>query len=364
MAATRIPRRTVTGTAKPVVPLEGLPRPLAKAKADQDFDLATLYPIGQGDPREAYHRRETATKTTIAWGQLKLLITELDFLTRYWNPETVPTPWVLYLGAAEGHHIAILSKLFPQARFVLYDQRAFSPLLAGLPNVETRQRLFLEADYPEFTDRKDVFLISDIRSLEYSRIVQEGDIEKQRTNEEMVRHDMNLQAQWVKVLRPVKAHLKFRLPYSWEFVRKEIGPGRMYLDGTVYRQAWAPQTSTECRLVPNDPVNGVYIERYWDYQAHEEMLFYHNTRVREGGTFVNPLGDLEGKGLRLGLTADYDSTLTLLIIRGYLEKFGLQPTADQVYSLAAELLSKAHPGKTLLARRSGLKVPEEDAEDE
>ena len=60
-------------------------------------------------PQSKYRRRRNEIKTVIHWGQMKLLLCEIEFLTRYsTNAKTV-----LYVGAAPGTHIVYLMQLFP-----------------------------------------------------------------------------------------------------------------------------------------------------------------------------------------------------------------------------------------------------------
>ena len=60
-------------------------------------------------PQREYYRRkaEKEIKTMVHWGQRKLLIAELEFLTFFWDPEIVPHPTIVYAGAAGGDHIPL-----------------------------------------------------------------------------------------------------------------------------------------------------------------------------------------------------------------------------------------------------------------
>lgn len=52
-------------------------------------------------------------------GQLKLLLGEVAFLTKY------PEGLCVYVGSAPGTHITLLCKMFPKIKFHLYDPRDF-----------------------------------------------------------------------------------------------------------------------------------------------------------------------------------------------------------------------------------------------
>lgn len=89
-----------------------------------------------------------------------------------------------------------------------------------------------------------------------------------------------------------------------------------YLYGYLFKQAWAPETSTEGRLVP---VNNTIA---WDIKTYEGQMFYHNVVIREQFKFNNPLINKPIKGLDLPeLTNDYDSMAEVIIIRDYLIKY-------------------------------------------
>lgn len=319
------------------------------------FSRDTHFTVGDGDPQAPWKARKGEVKKSIKWGQLKLLVTEVQFLTLYWDPAQVPHPFLVYVGAADGTHIAVLQKMFPWFTFHLYDPRsdvndkakipgsAFDRILEGNERIVIHRKAFGDEDIAEWQNRKDVFFVCDIRSTTYNRDETLTDAE-QVVNEDLVWEDMLRQQAWVKAIRPVKAHLKFRLPYSYKFI-KATGKTRAYLDGLVYIQPWGPQTTTECRLVPNDTLS----PRDWDYEVHERMMFHHNSVAREDGLFANPItGGNERIGPTIGLYNDYDSTLTAVIVMEYLIKFGVAPTWDNVTDIAGSMILGANNQRTNL----------------
>lgn len=167
-------------------------------------------------------------------GQRKLFITELWFLSHHLKA-TNSAATVLYVGAACGEHIKLLVKLFPEVQWILFDPAKFS-IKAG-PRVKIYNRFF-EYEDAEFWSGKCDFFISDIR-------LSADDAEKFEVG---VSEDMKVQMDWALTIKPkVAAMLKFRPPY--------IDPGAKvtirYLRGRCLRQAWAPKSSTETRLVVN-----------------------------------------------------------------------------------------------------------------
>jgi len=323
------------------------------------YDENKWLTVVDGSGKQEYFSRKGTVKKAIAWGQLKLFLAELTFLNKYWDPSVVPTPLCVYVGAAPGFHIRMLAKMFPKITFHLYDGRAFSSILATLPNVKTFVQLFTDEDAKKYASRNDVFFISDIRTLNYNTGYVDNE-ETQRLNESIVDRDMKLQMGWVQVIKPVKAHLKFRLPYTYEW-NKETS--YTYLDGDVYKQPWSKPTSTETRIV----VDLSLPFREWNFRSYEQMLFYHNNVVREHIKFVNPLTNIiEPISSELGLLNDYDSVVFTTQVRDYLIKFGISnPTPNQVLLLCREIINDVGSNRINIVNiRSGAAVSEEIGEEE
>jgi hypothetical protein len=275
--------------------------------------------VGDGDGYQEYFKRQGRTKNAVKWGQLKLFTSELQFFNKYWNPTEVKAPLCVYVGSAPGTHIQYLTQLFPMFEFHLYDPRdVFDARLKTNPRVKLFVQFFTDEDAKKYAKRNDVFFVSDIRSTSYNKD-QFSTEEMERENEKLVLSDMAMQKRWVDIIQPHKAHLKFRLPYGYGW--QKLMPEMMhfnYFDGDVYKQSWAPQTSTETRLVPNLQVPN----RKWNSQLYEKMMFYHNNVIREHAVFVNPITGLVAPAdIELGLTQDYDSTVFLVTIQEYMKKF-------------------------------------------
>jgi hypothetical protein len=79
---------------------------------------------GDGDPELPYRRRQGEYKTVLHWGQRKLHVSEIEFLTEFGFPYC----HVVYAGAASGTHIKQLSEMFPDVTFHLYDPSPFTVL--------------------------------------------------------------------------------------------------------------------------------------------------------------------------------------------------------------------------------------------
>lgn len=244
--------------------------------------------LGAGSELMRYARRPDSERSPLHYGQLKLFIGELWLLTRA-AAALGDDLTVLYAGAAPGTHIPLLASLFPACRFILYDPAPFCRAVAGEPRIEAHQEPFTDAAaaaYGEALPAAKLVFISDIRTGK---------------SEECVQADMALQKGWVRALRPALTMLKFRLPW---------GAGATpYLDGDILLQAYAPLTSTECRLVVTREQLG-RPDRAYDNVWYEQACAFHNTvgRVR---TYAH--------GARApGLDACHDCATLVAVVGEYL----------------------------------------------
>jgi Poly A polymerase regulatory subunit/RNA polymerase Rpb1, domain 2/Pentapeptide repeats (8 copies) len=258
----------------------------------------------------------------IHWGQRKLLISEIDFLTDFAEDDDI----VVYAGASPGTHVAVLRLLFPRITFELYDTSKFSSKLYN--KVENRYfdrlkvcKKYLTPDLAQkrYGDRNSrVLYISDIRTntnaeafkvnakrvntvdfkanKEQSSIEQDSEnsygdtyddeyeneenslldeeserkqiaeYDKSKPSEEDVIRDNELNLSIIRSMMPRHAMLKFRLPYSEGSTELPIGEVRL--------QAWSGHESTETRLICHSP----YDTTKYYHTEHEQRMFYHNMK--------------------------------------------------------------------------------------
>src|SRR3989337_580684 len=98
-------------------------------------------------------------------GQLKLLITELMFLSK----KSEKGNKVVYVGAAEGYHTAKLADMFPQLTFELWDPGKFTVLKRD--NIKIFNAFFTTKNAQDYAhEGNNILFISDIRNLEISAI--------------------------------------------------------------------------------------------------------------------------------------------------------------------------------------------------
>jgi hypothetical protein len=236
-------------------------------------------------PRRRY-MKENFNPKAIHLGQRKLLISEIEFLTRIIK-NTRPVDGsgtegpinytLLYVGAAPGQHIPILSDMFPEIKFVLYDPAPF--LIKPSKNIEIHQELFTDdlvekyATKPDARKESRLLFISDIRSVPRSGYQDVDSTDPEFEDE--VRKNLSQQRKWVEALQPVRSLLKFRLPFTTE----DEKASSEYFDGIINFQAYSPPQSAETRLeVGNKPKMIQY-----DHSRYEQQMFYFNTRYRIQG---------------------------------------------------------------------------------
>ena len=205
-------------------------------------------------PELPYKSRTGEIKFTLKWGQRKLLISEIEFLSDNLTREEKCT--VVYAGAAHGTHIEYLSNLFPECKFILIDPSKFT--ISESNRISIRNEYFTNRTAREFMG-KNVYFISDIRSYGFTNIgIEELELR--------IKSDMEDQERWHKIMQPRKSLLKFRLPWYEETLE--------YLNGDVYIQAWSGGTSTETRLVPTKG------SKTWNNKKYANQMYYHNTVSR------------------------------------------------------------------------------------
>ena len=245
----------------------------------RDEAATRLPPPGSYEPRglvqtvaaipgsAAYTDRGRRTATVAHVGQLKLFLSTLQFLTAHAGAGGGETH-VVYPGSAHGFNILLLGELFPACVWHLVDPGKFAP---GLYQDKDRFRiedsrsasggLFTDESarrYKAALEGKHVLFISDIRL---------------NNTEAQIHRDMQMQQEWVKILRPAAAQLKFRIPFD-----RQSYP---YLDGTNFVQMFAGPSSTETRLVVRRPEGDEpYPTREYALKDHEDRMYYFNRRVR------------------------------------------------------------------------------------
>jgi hypothetical protein len=279
--------------------------------------------INSTDPELPYRRRKDEEKTSIAWGQRKLLLTLVQFLTLFWDTKKVEKPIVVYAGAAPGTNIRIVSMLFPEVEFHLYDPSPFKIKSGG--KINTYQQYFTDKDAKKWANRNDVYFVSDIRTADYMKAKNLDE------NERQIMQDMEMQMKWYQIIKPVHGHLKFRPPYTGGDRPERIN----YLYGFVFKQPYAPQTTTETRLVPigQDIVS-------WSAQKYQDQMFHHNVIIREQYKYQNPFTQDDSPIDSPELMTDWDSRTEAQIWTDYLAKRSGKVDKKSVVALSRLITKK------------------------
>lgn len=259
--------------------------------------------------------------TTLKYGQMKLLLTEIQFLTLYWDPDKHPNPIVIVPGGAPGNHFIPLAEMFPEIEFRLYDPAKFDDeVIRYGKNIKTIDGYFTldtAKSFEKDVDSRGVFFISDVRDRYIQKHVDYNELEEYNKT---IMEDLKMQRDWLMELKPTYALLKFNLPapLSHDVYYTYYN----YLYGTVYKQAFAPQHTNETRLVPHKDADGNYTEIVWDTRVYGDQMRYFNLVVREMQKFNNPFTDKLEPVYAPQLMNDYDTSYMVFILRNYLRSFG------------------------------------------
>ncbi len=243
-------------------------------------------------------------------GQLKLLLSEIFFLSRYVHLQNVI---VLYVGAANGYHTYYMAKkLFPMFTFHLYDRTRFhknffdKPSL-GISNPPDNIKLFMKY----FTDEEahvykskyeNILFMCDMRNLDI-KMFKNNDSDSADSMDKIVGDDMNDQMTWGKIMKPIASYFKFRLPYKESTFE--------YFDGTIYLQPYAP-LGTESRLLVTDYTK----MKTYDCAEFDEKCAYFNFFIRAKETKTKWNKIMKKNKLKI----IWDTQYALFITEFYLKK--------------------------------------------
>lgn len=265
--------------------------------------ITELQPILDLSKRAKYFQRPYDFKRTLHWGQLKLMLTEIEFLTLATKASLDPITMV-YAGAAPGDHIDVLSDMFPDVQFELYDPNDF--IIAPTDKIKTHVQFFTDEDARKWVNTPGLVFCSDIRS--------------EPATQEVIKRNMAMQLDWWRIMNPLLSMFKFRLP--WDAGLTE------YPAGDIYIQPFPGSTSTETRLIVKQ---GASIIKY-DNQQYEEACFYHNTVNRDKKYSIIGESDLDLN--TDGLDNCYDCMRFYLILKDYLNAFNKPATHTDILALA------------------------------
>ena len=283
------------------------------------FDRETHYTINNDTPEKRF--RKGTKLEHIHWKDLKLLACDLLFLTYYLDVTIVKD--IIYIGSGSGDHLGILSKLFPEVHFHIFDTSVICEDLYSSSNITIHDHYFEQNDVLIWRS-KTCILISNIRNTDYDS--SKTHVKDLKANEGMARKDMELQKKWVEEIKPEYSLLRFRLPYA-EYFELEKGNTRNYLDGITYIEPFSKPSSIETRLCV---MKDQFFSKDWDIISYERKLFHHNSETRYS-VFKNPIDEDEPHiYTEIGLYDDFDSTYFTHTVIDYMKKIGLETTKRNI----------------------------------
>ena len=288
-------------------------------------------PDGEYKRRDKYDK-DNASEKLVHWGQLKLLMSEINFFNTLYqsNGNTWPSTLVVYAGAAPGTHICYLSMMFPELQFVLIDPRdiefpkcysfVYNTLYVsegithddietflennkdnkdnkdGKDNKDNKAFLFIKGCMsPElaklFAGRNAIF-ISDIRSIEakeYSEIAVLYDsllhidiIKQMIPSYSLIKSHCTYNGQVSENLEEIKkapdgshASQYRQHKYYQHVVDGKYSSVTPFPMGVFYTQCWAGLSSSETRLFVKGSPN---IVTYDNKKFEDKMYYYNNVR--------------------------------------------------------------------------------------
>ena len=349
-----------------------------------------------GIPEAEYVDLKNEPYTVTHWGQFKLLLGEIEFLTPYLH---IPNLSIVYAGSSPGHHLKALVEMMPSTWvWHMFDERpcevycsSRDPLLEKVcgtasvlygngevpvtPDMEER----MEAIRAKIRDVESGRMYMDTRKLaalkstkvikretrpnvhvyEYNinselardmfrRCVTRSQSEEDpqlllisdirtpfnRISEQSVLKDMDLQLKLVDDLLPWKATLKFKLPYSDGFSKQTV-----YIKGSLRYQPYAPRISHETRLVVGPDLRKMVS---YDIEEYARRMYHYQTRLRTSlyhmdGPVAEPERHPHLVGNSIAIDHCYDCTLARKIAEKFLGTS--EGVLDLLEKLAREVAS-------------------------
>lgn len=316
----------MTSVVGPYAPLRAWHEdPVLPSARELRMELDNAFPIGiflslqkaqRPGMKQSYFRAQemppfyqNRSYLPLHWGQRKLLLSEVMFLT-FALPNLEDERLLVYAGAAHGSHILYLVKLFPRLYFDCYDPAAFCPKLVAYSKTPgAHVRLFTNengwfdekvakkylpgGEHYEFHNvaKRKLLFVSDIRDVKDPHVGHNKQSSMIKSGEFMhkAKDEMKMQSEWTKLMKAELTMLKFKLPYP-----AEGGPAfEEYLRGDVYFQCWAPTPSSETRLL-------VYKEQLelddgmavWNLPYYTGKIDYFNAALRTSDFSSLPLRDI------------------------------------------------------------------------
>jgi hypothetical protein len=241
-------------------------------RSKKEISLSKLYiSIDDINNRKKYKEKQNKDILPIInQGQLKLLLSELEFLSII-NIKNLCKKYkkitILYVGCSPFNHGVAMLNFYSKypIQWVLVDPRPINPKCTKFPKVNFIQSLMDQKLCEEINSKyKNIILISDIRFS--------GDDTDIKTKD--IIRDQNLHNNFIKILKPLYSFLKFRYPFPHVFESMNIPfPNKFYL------QAFCKSDSTETRMLLKD-VKEFKFSTLEDSKEYEEKCFFYTCNIK------------------------------------------------------------------------------------
>ena len=206
---------------------------------------------------------------------LSNLLSQILFLTLYWDTTLLPNPILLYVGSANCIHLNILSELFPTFEYHLYDTEPFDTSLLTNNKLKIYNKEFNNDDYEQWSSvNKRIFFISTALS-------------------------MNSQKKIIDNLNPNISFIRFSIPNIKSY---------NYFNGLIMFKQFNDSRTLDSNLIVFNSLSS----NNWDYNAYYNQLTYHNFLIRNSSY---SLFNFEKWNL-----LDYDNVCFVYILIQYLIK--------------------------------------------
>lgn len=288
---------------------------------------------------------------TKSWGQLKYLISEIQFFNYFWSSETHPRPRVVYVSDKDNlFHLDTLMKMFPWFKYTFYLNPGV-PVEPTADNLEILPLENFEADLPQLKkDSQNIFLIFNHRMNENSnpemeRMIEEeispldpGDfseedifrrnldiryrVEKSQSQDQEIPNILEKIRNAISIIDPVKSLINMRFPLNFQpqEEKSEDETHFNFLEGLALRYAHADSYERSFALIPIDGVE----ERLWNVEEMHKVTYLHNDKMRKyrfAPDGYSAIGDSMFINNKIGLGKNFDGCLLFETVKSYLFKF-------------------------------------------
>lgn len=320
----------------------------------------TLY---RWEPKNAFLQRdslkgmqEVKTKSSPEWGQLKLLISHLQFLNYEWTNNSkhleMEKPELVYVGAAPGHHITVLAKMWSSFTFHLYDPQPLDERLLQMKNVIYYPKNFDDVDMERWRlhslQKKNLYLVFDNRDLRYTKDLPQ--VEK----DQLLIADLRFQEKCVSTIKPFRSLLRIKFPSQFEPDEKKSEDEKhfSFFDGIALKHAYCDKNCQDFSLIVRD----VEEVRLWNLEEFSKAFQIHNEFTRQI-FYAAENTDTNKRFLckDLGLKSDFDGMIFYSAVWDYASKFypfsnsSRRPEYREIISFIRRILAEILPtGKNKL----------------